>query len=169
MKIRLFDFIIAAAFVVAFGLAALDHLQMYKQREEAITAEQSPAPKKPRSSAQLLQRLDSVDIPLAPTDTFVNGKRRAKLNNLETTVRLSNWECVRIEPNGAVVVDMLCCRWERDHGDTGRHVLVERNPFDPDSTRWRDYPHVRARFLRECRERNGAKPAPTPKAWEEEP
>jgi len=96
------------------------------------------------STGRITVRLDDVEIPEALTRVIVEGKAKPKLDRASTTVQLAGWECARVEPSGAVVVDLLCCSWE-SAGPRGRFRLVERADLAPAARR-------------ECRARNGAKP-----------
>lgn len=104
---------------------------------------------KRRSTGQLRAKLSSTDF-VAPTRVWIDGEEQPELGSVEVEVKLENWLCGRVEPSGAVVVDMLCCTWEPE-GNRGRYVLRERATFD-------HAPASKQRALvQECRRRNGAR------------
>jgi hypothetical protein len=112
-------------------------------------------PASARSTGQIQARLETQPGDAAPTTVWLGGVRRPKWQRVSTVVRDGAWQCARVEPSGAVVVDLLCCEWQPDHGSRGRFVLVQRSSFGhvPPGAR-------RRALVQECRERNGAKPLP---------
>jgi hypothetical protein len=145
-----FDIAILSAFVVA-GLVVI-YRQDFDPATPGVQSYQQPSP---RTTGQLQARLETKPGDAAPTTVWLGGVRRPKWQRVSTVVRDGAWQCARVEPSGAVVVDLLCCEWQPDHGSRGRFVLVQRSSFGhvPPGAR-------RRALVQECRERNGAKPLP---------
>lgn len=66
------------------------------------------------------------------------------------TITLSGVECAKLLPSGAVMVDLMCCKWVDDKSMNGRQILVGRSSFSDLPPKWRQ----KARA--ECTQRAGS-------------